>query len=346
MTVFDFDGKDLSHNGWDLVRLLKDLEEIKGKPLTPVQVNCLYGLLCRYNIPKIAAKLGWQVAAVRTELCRNLYVYIKYLLKCDRLSWDKVADLLEPVYYRKSTVDRCCLPENPAATTIRDEYRAQAIIKKLLVAKKNYGGRLDAGDLERKMSYLLNRLKSQLKNRDYSGILTTYNCILNIDPTKLELLNDVVTCFYHLGLPEDVRSIAKLLLSLPGGERYVNANTYYILGLIHYEWARQDYNCQHVQNAVYYFALAKDRSSLDIRPVWQMVKTLLSFRDRNSCYLLQAELVAKELAYIIDNPASNIREKAFFIIDDVTNILANLEGYWQDIFQQISAYCPSRSTTG
>jgi tetratricopeptide (TPR) repeat protein len=341
MTALDVDGGDLSHNGWDLVRLRHDLEKIKGKPLTPIQVNCLYGLLYRYNIPKIADKLGWQVAAVRTELCRNLYVYIKDLLKRDRLSWDKVADLLEPVYYRKSTVDRCCLPENLVATTIPDKYRAQAIIEKLLVAKKNSYRRLDTGGLE----LILNSLKSQLKKRNYSDALTTCNYILNVDPTRLELLNDIVTCFYHLGLPEDARSTAKLLLSLSDGERYVNANTYYLLGLIHYEWAQQNYNCQHVQDAVYYFALAKDRSRLDIRPAWQMVKTLLSFRDRNSCYLLQAELVAKELNYIIDDPASNIREKALSIIDDVTNLLAGLEGYWQEIFQRISAYCPSRSIT-
>jgi hypothetical protein len=142
MTAFGFDGEDLARNGWDLVQLRKDLEAIKGKSLTRVQVDCLYGLLYRYNIPKIAAKLEWQVAAVRTELCRNLCVYIKDLLKCDRLSWDQVADLLEPIYYCKPTINQCCLPENLVATKIPDEYRAQAIIKKLLVAQKNSGRRL------------------------------------------------------------------------------------------------------------------------------------------------------------------------------------------------------------
>jgi hypothetical protein len=105
MTVKDKHQFDNATKNWDLERLYRDLEEVKGKSLTFVEKLHLKGLLCGYNPLEIAEQLNKSQQGLKTDLSTTIYQYIKSLLGREKLkmeSWRNVSEWLEQKGYKKS----------------------------------------------------------------------------------------------------------------------------------------------------------------------------------------------------------------------------------------------------
>lgn len=96
-------------NDWDLQRLYRDFasakEKFSGKrkQLTPLEMACLRGLLCRSGPNEIAAELNREVRGLRVDLSRGLYRYVEILTErpLNTLKdWRDVADWLEKANYK------------------------------------------------------------------------------------------------------------------------------------------------------------------------------------------------------------------------------------------------------
>jgi hypothetical protein len=104
MTVKDKHQFDNATKNWDLERLYRDLEEVKGKSLTFVEKLHLKGLLCGYNPLEIAEQLNKSQQGLKTDLSTTIYQYIKSLLGREKLkmeSWRNVSEWLEQKGYKK-----------------------------------------------------------------------------------------------------------------------------------------------------------------------------------------------------------------------------------------------------
>jgi len=105
MTVKDKHQFDNATKNWDLERLYRDLEEVKGKSLTFVEKLHLKGLLCGYNPLEIAEQLNKSQQGLKTDLSTTIYQYIKSLLGREKLkmeSWRNVSEWLEQKGYKKA----------------------------------------------------------------------------------------------------------------------------------------------------------------------------------------------------------------------------------------------------
>jgi len=94
-----------AEQSWDLGRLYKDLAEIKGKHLSPMEKIYLKGLLLGQSPTKIAEVLNKNPKGVEVDLSKTLYQYVKDVL--DRSeekieNWREIKDWLEDAGYRKS----------------------------------------------------------------------------------------------------------------------------------------------------------------------------------------------------------------------------------------------------
>ncbi|WP_445636070.1 hypothetical protein [Nostoc sp. DSM 114161] len=82
-------------------------QQISGKPkqLTPLEINCLRGLLCGYSPSEIAAAMNREVRGLRVDLSRGLYRYIELLTNRPSNTlkdWREVADWLAKANYKIS----------------------------------------------------------------------------------------------------------------------------------------------------------------------------------------------------------------------------------------------------
>jgi len=94
-----------AEQSWDLGRLYKDLAEIKGKHLSPMEKIYLKGLLLGQSPTRIAEVLHKNPKGVEVDLSKTLYQYVKDVL--DRSeekieNWREIKDWLEDAGYRKS----------------------------------------------------------------------------------------------------------------------------------------------------------------------------------------------------------------------------------------------------
>ncbi len=96
---------------WDLVSLCQDLasakQQIFGKPkqLTPLEINCLRGLLCGYSPSEIAAVINREIRGLRVDLSRGLYRYVEVLTNRPSNTlkdWREVTDWLAKANYKTS----------------------------------------------------------------------------------------------------------------------------------------------------------------------------------------------------------------------------------------------------
>ncbi|WP_180267582.1 hypothetical protein [Nostoc linckia] len=104
-----------AENDWNLARLCQDLtsakQQISGKAkqLTPLEINCLRGLLCGYSPTEIAAAMNREVRGLRVDLSRGLYRYIEVLTNRPSNTlkdWREVADWLAKANYKIRFFDR------------------------------------------------------------------------------------------------------------------------------------------------------------------------------------------------------------------------------------------------
>lgn len=100
-----------AENDWNLASLCQDItsakQQISGKAkqLTPLEINCLRGLLCGYNPSEIAAAMNREVRGLRVDLSRGLYRYIEVLTNRPSNTlkdWREVADWLAKANYKVS----------------------------------------------------------------------------------------------------------------------------------------------------------------------------------------------------------------------------------------------------
>jgi hypothetical protein len=66
--------------------------------------------------------------ALRTELSRGLYAYLKDLLDCSRIIWSKIPDWLAPEYAKQQVE----IPIDRGGERLPDKYRANEIIALIL----------------------------------------------------------------------------------------------------------------------------------------------------------------------------------------------------------------------
>jgi hypothetical protein len=94
---------------WHLDRLYRDLaiakQQLTGKakPLTPLEMSCLQGLLCGYGPNELAAELKREPRGLRVDLSRGLYRYVEVLTERSLNTlkdWREVAEWLTKAGYR------------------------------------------------------------------------------------------------------------------------------------------------------------------------------------------------------------------------------------------------------
>lgn len=94
---------------WDLDTLYRDLaiakQQLTGKakPLTPLEISCLQGLLCGYGPNELAVELKREPRGLRVDLSRGLYRYVEVLTERSLNTlkdWREVAEWLTKAGYR------------------------------------------------------------------------------------------------------------------------------------------------------------------------------------------------------------------------------------------------------
>lgn len=94
---------------WDLDTLYRDLaiakQQLTGKakPLTPLEISCLQGLLCGYGPNELATELKREPRGLRVDLSRGLYRYVEVLTERSLNTlkdWREVAEWLTKAGYR------------------------------------------------------------------------------------------------------------------------------------------------------------------------------------------------------------------------------------------------------
>jgi hypothetical protein len=126
---------------WDLPRLYKDLANIKGKGLTPVEKLHLRGLLCGLGPSEIAAKLNKNPDSVRVDLCNRIYQYIKGVTGKDGEkveNWRNLCEWLEEAGYKeKLTNSSISVDSLPIEAAIKIKNIQQSKIKKIVMVEIN-----------------------------------------------------------------------------------------------------------------------------------------------------------------------------------------------------------------
>ncbi|MGI0486454.1 hypothetical protein ACN4EK_13525 [Pantanalinema rosaneae CENA516] len=94
---------------WHLDTLYRDLAIAKhqltgkAKPLTPLEISCLQGLLCGYGPNELAVELKREPRGLRVDLSRGLYRYVEVLTERSLNTlkdWREVAEWLTKAGYR------------------------------------------------------------------------------------------------------------------------------------------------------------------------------------------------------------------------------------------------------
>lgn len=94
---------------WHLDTLYRDLaiakQQLTGKakPLTPLEISCLQGLLCGYGPNELAAELKREPRGLRVDLSRGLYRYVEVLTERSLNTlkdWREVTEWLTKAGYR------------------------------------------------------------------------------------------------------------------------------------------------------------------------------------------------------------------------------------------------------
>jgi tetratricopeptide (TPR) repeat protein len=315
---------------WQLTQLLEDLQAIKGGSLSMFESNCLYGLLCRYNLSNIADKLGWSVNSLRTELSRGLYIYIKELLNRDTIVWNRIADWLEPIYGKAIE-----FKESPTYE-IEDKYRSSSLIALVLnqqLADRHFPLE-NSQDEDNEVSSLLGYGNLRLKSGDFLEAIKAYKEALERDLSQVRILNKIASCLYKLGFHDDVCEICNFLLCHTQKDE-IKRVTYNFLGLINRDGASQQYNNLQIDCAVYYFTKARELSGSDVVPAWNIVEILLQFRNHNYNYLQRAKLAVSDLFRIAEHPESNFHCYQKQILLEAEQLFTDLDEWWKTVYSQL-----------
>jgi hypothetical protein len=97
-----------AEQSWYLGRLYKDLANIKGKNLSPMEKSYLRGLLLGQSPAKIAETFSRGVKGLEVDLSKTLYQYIKILLdhSDEKIeNWREIRNWLEEAGYKKPTLE-------------------------------------------------------------------------------------------------------------------------------------------------------------------------------------------------------------------------------------------------
>jgi tetratricopeptide (TPR) repeat protein len=324
--------RSLAARNWDLTQLIEDLEKVKSNSLSFFEENSLYGLLCRYNLSHIASKLGWSIKAVRTELSRGLYIYLKDLLDLDKIAWCKVADWLEPVYGKQIV-----FPEKPTYR-LEEKNRSSSLIA-LVLADRCQCKSLDLGISANKSDEMVTMEKyadMRLKAGNAIEAVEIYREVLEKNTSDLTLLNKIGDCLYELGFYNDVAEIGNFVLCHTQLDE-VKSIAYNLLGSISRENAIQKYSNLQVDRAIYYFTQVKEISATDVLPAWSIVETLLHFRADNANYLQRAKLAVLDFFKIAEHPESTFPRDRERILQEAAAIFADLDEWWQDVYDRIAS---------
>jgi tetratricopeptide (TPR) repeat protein len=321
---FAFERNEANRN-WQLTQLLQDLEAIKRSSLSMFEINCLYGLLCRYNLSNIADKLGWSVKSLRTELSRGLYIYIKEVLNRDTIVGNRIADWLEPIYGKPIE-----LKDSPTYE-IEEKYRSSSLIALVL---NQHSPLEDLQDRDNEVISLLNYADLRKASGNFLEAIKVYKEALEIDLSRIRILNKIASCLYKLGFHNDVWEICNFLLCHAQKDE-VKRVTYNFLGLINRNGAYQQYNNLQIHHAVYYFTKAKELSDTDVVPAWNIVEILFRFRNHNSNYLSRAELAVPDLFRIAEHPESNFNRYQQRILLEAEQVFTDLGEWWKMVYSRL-----------
>jgi hypothetical protein len=328
----NFDSERIQlERSWELTRLIADLERIKASTLSSFEAKCLYGFLCRYNLALIASKLGWSLNALRTELSRGLYAYIKDLLGRDRIIWSKISDWLAPEYAKQIAISQ---PSSTASEQLPDKYRASQIVA-LVLAKQAASDRSHSHSATQESEIIALKDYGDLRLRSGNPIeaIKIYVEVMERDLSFLGLLNKIAACFYKLELYNDVGEVCNFLLCHTRKDN-VKLVSYNFLGLISRQSALRGYNDLHVDRAIYYFTQAKELSKLDILPAWNIIEILLNFSGERHYYLQRATLLLPGFIELAANPKSNFLRYQDKILAEAKIVFPQNE-WWQNIYERL-----------
>jgi tetratricopeptide (TPR) repeat protein len=321
---------------WDLGRLTADLEKFKNSPLSPIETQCLYGLLSRYSIGTIAARLNWEISSVRTALSRGLYIYLKALLNLSNIRGSRVADWLEPIYGKQFADDGSRSSLGDRATVSLDEkYRARAIVATITSSRKKGYLQNDrsSGEIERQeLQTLLSYARLRIASDDFPEALKIYIEVLDRYPLELHILSDIAKCLYELGWLEDAYEIANFSLC-HGRKNHICARTHYLLGIIHRDWAYRENSYRYVRDAVYYLTRSHDLG-LGISPVLEAIELLFDFGKERPNYLDRVELAVLEIVENIDRNSSDISSYTDIIYRTKDRLIA-CDPVWHNLFDRL-----------
>jgi hypothetical protein len=331
--VGNFDSERIQlERTWELTRLIADLERIKASNLSSFEAKCLYGFLCRYNLSLIASKLGWSLNALRTELSRGLYAYIKDLLCRDRIIWSRISDWLAPQYAKHIAILQ---PSVAASEQLPDKYRASQIVALVLAKQAAASGRARVHSTAEDSEIIALKDYGDLRLRSGKPIeaIKIYLEVMERDLSFLGLLNKIAACFYKLELYNDVGEVCNFLLCHTRTDN-VKLVSYNFLGLISRQSALRDYNDLHVDRAIYYFTQARELSKFDVLPAWNIIEILLNFVSERHYYLQRATLLMPEFIELAANPESNFIKYQNKISAEAKIVFPQNE-WWQNIYVRL-----------
>jgi tetratricopeptide (TPR) repeat protein len=314
-------------SNWDLDRLLYDLGNIKTRELSQFEQKCLCALLCRRDIQYIASQINWTVAAVRTELSRGLYQYLKVLTGRTHIIGKQIADWLELKYKKPKSYS-----ENLPLDEIERKYRAASIVA--FIEKQMLEGNSSAdksADVSADVEVIIKYGDLQVKEENYRLAIPCYIKALTKDAWCMGVLNKIALCYDAMQLYEDVEFLCTFALRHALSDE-VKAKAYNLKGGALHERALRSSCDLHIQNAILCYKSAINLSTeLDVIPAWNIIDLLLAFSQRNSIYINSTKLEFKELKKIALNCKSNfpkMREKILKDADRAINLLEADEQEW------------------
>ncbi|MBD2438050.1 hypothetical protein [Nostoc sp. FACHB-110] len=336
MTSIDFPELSEAANNWYLDKLYEDLASCKKSPLSDFETKSLCALLCRRNISYIALRLRWSVGAVRTELCRGLYQYLKLLTSEDRIVWNQVADLLELQYRKEKKV--FTNQENNWLSNIEADLRATHIVNLIeqemlkQIDKDNYQ------EIPVNINVIIDYGDYKYKAKDYRAAIQSYKEAVLLDTSCLGVLNKIALCYYQIKLIEDCQIMCTFVLSNSIKDE-VKVDSYNLMGLIFQEMAEREYKELYVQSAIYFFKQASTSARfLNVIPAWNIVDLLLTFSKNQPAYISRAKLAFYEFKQIAAQSESNFHKYRDNLLKEAVSVLDDdLDEWWRNQLDDLLA---------
>ena len=335
--------KKAMHKGWEVERILNDLEEIKTAKLSSREIELLLAALNKINLKTILKCFGRKsLRGLQTDISKHLNLYLKQLLDIDRkrLGWYEIATELKANYQRNASETEImfdsvsCQPEISALEIIEE-------INNRIINQPN--------QINRYLSY--KRIENLIKDADrrfdlgdYIEAIHHFKSIAINNPYKyFKCLIDIAQCYKCLKAYKDAIKIIIFTIDISfesigfsREKKFQLARAYHIMGGCYNKISLQNLESALLQQALGYYrnvwVYSSETKETHCLGAWNGMELLLKFNYRaentNDKYIAKAISWYKSFESIVKTRKSNFYKYKDDILKDRDDILKWLSNEW------------------